>query len=66
MSIAKCFFITINGAITASRSVQCVYELNYFITKDHNFDLTDLGIETRAAGLQSSALPSELYDLNYE
>ena len=33
------------------------------IFKDHNLDLTEAGIEPRAARGQSSARPSELYDL---
>ena len=35
----------------------------WVIFKDHNFDLAEAGIEPRATGWQSSALPSELFDL---
>ena len=37
--------------------------LIYYITKNRNYDLAEAGIEPKAAGWQSSALPSELHNL---
>ena len=40
-------------------------DLIYLITKDHNFDFAEAGIEPRAIEWLSSTLPSELYNLTF-